>query len=164
MSTAVDDDLSSFEAVLVRMRWYHRVEVELFHTLGRWAAQPDGATLRPGARVLLGTQARLHAWHGELWRGQFPTAGQALAEEAMTGFDARSVLFPGAAGAHTAGHPEDSIDLDEGIETVYGQVLPHLGELYERHLDAASPMTDGPIMRVLTLVLASRSTWTRRPS
>ncbi len=170
MSTTVSDDLSTFEAVLVRMRWYHRIEVELFHVLGRWATQPDAAGLSPGARVLLGTQARLHAWHAELWQGQFPTAGQALAEASLTGSGARDVRFPGAPGEHAVKHREVPIEidvpigLDEGIETVYGEVLPHLGDLYERHLDDASPMTDGPIIRVLGLVLASRSTWARRPA
>ncbi|MBI1844177.1 MAG: hypothetical protein HYR89_06175 [Actinobacteria bacterium] len=153
------DDLSTFEAVMGRMSWYHRVEVELFHTLGRWATQPDGADLDPADRVLLGTQARYHAWHGELWREQFPTAGQAFAELPTTLF-AESALSP-KVGLPSLGFPNAP---NEGIEVLYDEVLPHLAGLYESHLEATSPMTDGPIVRVLHLVLATRSTWARRPA
>ncbi len=158
------DDLSTFEAVMGRISWYHRIEVELFHTLGRWATQPGAADLAPADRVLLGTQARYHAWHGELWQAQFPTAGQAFADLRTNRFG-ESDPFPNA-GFLSLGFPNvpNLPSATEGMEILYDEVLPHLAGLYESHLEAASPMTDGPILRVLHLVLATRSTWAGRPA
>ncbi len=42
----------------------------------------------------------------------------------------------------------------EKLAGVYRVVLPHQVAAYQRHLDAASAVTDGPTIRALKLVLA----------
>ncbi|MGK2957137.1 MAG: hypothetical protein ACSLFB_01765 [Acidimicrobiales bacterium] len=148
MHTFDDDDLATFEAVVHRVRWYHQVELEFFRTLGDWASSTNGPDLDPGQRVTFGIHARYHAWHSELWQAQLPTAGQAFAGLSTEPFEDRFLEVI-----------RTEKPILQRIEALYGELIPRLTGLYEAHLQGTAPMTDGPIIRVLNLVLLTKSSW-----
>lgn len=153
----VRDDLSTFESAVERIHWYYRAEAEIFAFLGHMASEDIPGGLSALERVVYATQSRYHGFHAELWRELLPTPGQAFSELATQTPDSNTVLI-GATGTS----PE--LAGESAIESLYGELLPAVAHLYEGHLSVASRMTDGPIVRVLRLVLGSRASWSERPS
>lgn len=121
---------------------YSWIESRSFEVLGGWVATVP----EPAAKLLLDEHARHHAWHAELWWDRLPeVAGMGpgpLTVPANPSIDG----FVAALAA-----PAPTI---ERLVGVYRVLHPRLVTAYAAHLEAASPITDGPTIRALTLVLA----------
>lgn len=143
------------------------IEVRLFETLGRWS----GTVSDPRARALFARQSLHHAWRAELWHDvlpalpHIPTAALVVPDEAdaevigaLEALDEPPAGHPGDAdpggdGAATAGRPGGD-DPTARLAAVYDDALPHLVGSYTDHLALTTPITDGPTIRVLRLVMA----------
>jgi len=130
---------------------YRWVESRLFEELGAWAVSVPELEVK----AVLAAHAREHAWHAELWREQLPTAG-GMTPEGLTGpaNDAVDAFFTALAGPVG---PEATI---ERLAGVYRVLLPRLIATYSAHLGLASAVCDGPVIRVLRLVMGDeREAW-----
>jgi hypothetical protein len=118
------------------------IEQRLFEILGGWVT----AVPELEAKAVLATQSYHHAWHAELWHGLLPSVPQLHAPDLVTPAD------PGTA------QQIDSLTAATGtverLSGLYEVVLPGLIAAYTDHLERATPVTDGPIIRALRLVLA----------
>jgi hypothetical protein len=123
---------------------YRWVESRLFEVLGAWALSVPELEVKP----VLAAHAREHAWHAELWLDQLPTVEgmtpESLTTSANDGIDAFFVALREADG------PGRTI---ERLVGTYRVLLPRMIAAYSAHLAAASPVCEGPVIRVLRLVL-----------
>lgn len=148
---------STLEASARRIGRYRWIEMRLFEALGGWVA----GVPELDAKALLATHSRQHGWHAELWHDLLPvrpaTAGEHPGSGASTPADPwapppddeRLAAFAAALTEPDA--PELTI---EKVVGVYRVALPHAIGTYTGHLRAASPVTDGPTIRTLRLVLS----------
>lgn len=127
-----------------RMGAYRWVESRLFEVLGAWALSVPELEVKP----VLAAHAREHAWHAELWLDQLPTVEgmtpESLTRPANEGIDA---FF----GALT--EPDGPGRTIERLVGAYRVLLPRMIAAYSAHLGMAAPVCDGPVIRVLRLVL-----------
>ena len=131
--------LSDSASLVGGYRW---IEQRLFELLGSRSA----GALHPELRVHLDGQSARHAWHASLWADRLPvrdgvsaddlTVGPPVAAEALAALD------------RTGG---TAVPLLAGL---YRVVLPRLVTGYARHLRAAAPVADGPVIRALRLVMS----------
>lgn len=127
-----------------RMGAYRWIESSLFEVLGSWVVSVPEPEVKP----ILAAHAHEHAWHAELWREQLPTAAgmtpEGLTTPANEGADAffTALVEPDSAGQTI-----------EKMVGAYRVLLPRMIAAYSAHLDGASGVCDGPVIRVLGLVL-----------
>ena len=118
------------------------IELRLFEILGAWVT----AVPELEAKAVLATQSYHHAWHAELWHGLLPSVPHLHAPDLVTPAD------PGTA------EQIDSLTAATGtverLSGLYEVVLPGLIAAYTDHLERTTPVTDGPTIRALRLVLA----------
>jgi hypothetical protein len=140
------------------------VEMRLFEILGRWS----GTVNQPRAQALLASHSHHHAWHAELWNGLLPAVPHLAVPELVAPDEADAVLIARLDALDQDGTTRDgttqndtedadangSDDADARLRAVYREALPHLVRTYSGHLDLTTPVTDGPTIRVLRLVLA----------
>ncbi|MDQ4131757.1 MAG: hypothetical protein M3179_00785 [Actinomycetota bacterium] len=123
-------------------RWF---EMRLFEVLGGWAEAEDD----PRAKLLLRAHSFRHAWHAELWERRLPVSGP-LEGSTLTvpASEEVSAVLEGltAALSRSAGI--------ERLSGLYRVVVPRLVETYTEHLERAGPVTEGPILRWLPLLVA----------
>jgi len=146
--------LGASAALLGGYRWIEHV---LYGLLGSWVTTMP----LPAVQVFLDGQSARHAWHAQLFAERLPVlagadpdgltrapepAGAVLA--ALAGHDVPST------GAGEAGSSAGPLGALPRLAGLYRVVLPRLVVTYGRHLAAASPVTDGPVIRALRLVLA----------
>ncbi|MDQ1427511.1 MAG: hypothetical protein QOK39_987 [Acidimicrobiaceae bacterium] len=123
---------------------YVWLEERLFETLGGWV--PDVAEAE--VKVHLAAGSHHHAWHALLWRERLPELREMVAEGFVVPPGARESAFVDAlAAAYTT---------VEKLVGVYRVALPRQVGIYTRHREEASPITDGPTIRALDLVLADQ--------
>jgi hypothetical protein len=120
------------------------VESRLFEVLGAWVPTVP----EPEVKAFLATHAREHAWHAELWHDQLPTAGE-LTPECLT----RPANHGIAALVTALVEPDGPGPTAERLVGAYRVLLPRMIAVYSAQLAAASPITDGPVLRALRLVL-----------
>ncbi len=152
------DAPSTLEASALRMGRYRWIEVCLFEALGGWVA----GVPELDAKALLATHSRHHGWHAELWHDLLPalpgTDGGSSGAGTPTVDWASPPGGPGdeqlAAFAAALTEPRAPELTVEKLVGVYRVALPHTIAAYTRHLRAASPVTDGPTIRTLRLVLS----------
>jgi hypothetical protein len=127
--------LLSLSQRAAQARHYAAVERRLFEVLGGWVP----TTPEPEVKLLLRAHSFRHAWHAELWEDLLP-AGTVAPEpdEALA-----AVLETTAAAKETL----------ERLMGVYRVVLPALVAAYGECREAASPVSDGPLLRALGLML-----------
>lgn len=146
------------------------IETRLFEVLGRWSQLVP----EPRARALLARQSRHHAWHAELWHDLLPAlphlsgadlvAPNDTTEAAAAALAALDELEPPGEGERLVEGPaphDAAPDADDDpaaalavLTVVHREVLPRVRAAYDEHLDHTTPVTDGPTIRVLRLVLA----------
>jgi hypothetical protein len=145
-------------ALVGEYRW---IENALYRLLGEWVTDMPIAAVQ----VMLDGQSMRHAWHAELWAERLPV---------LSGTDHDSLTVPSAPSAALfatlvgASPPNDEPGgswppaADELLSRpgalprlagLYRVVLPRLVTSYERHLRLVAPVTDGPVLRALRLVL-----------
>jgi hypothetical protein len=103
----------------------------------------------PEVKLCLGADSHHHAWHASLWRDRLPELQEMPAEGFVAppaGEWPRVETFMTALGAAPT--------TIEKLAGVYRVLVPRQAATYQRHLDGASVVTDGPAMRALQLVLA----------
>jgi hypothetical protein len=127
-----------------RVGQYRWVERSLFEILGGWVATVPEEEVR----AWLSTRSYRHAWHAELWERCLPE---------LRGIDVEALTAPANAGmerfvASLTG-AEGNGQTIERLVGIYRVLIPYLVSAYRYHLDLASPVTDGPTMRALELVL-----------
>ena len=121
---------------------YVWLEERLFEILGGWVSE----VAEPEAKLRLAADSQHHAWHAALWRERLP---------ALREIDGDELVAPGRpALVAVVAALRASPTTVEKLAGVYRVVLPHQAALYQRHLDTASAVTDGPTIRALQLVLA----------
>jgi hypothetical protein len=121
---------------------YVWVEERLFEILGGWVP----STPEPEVKLHLAAASHHHAWYASLWRDRLPELRE---------LDGESFVTPPAAGVEallaTLATAPATIERLVGL---YRVLLPHQVASYQRHLERASAITDGPTIRALTLVVA----------
>jgi hypothetical protein len=141
----------SLEASARLVGHYCWIEMRAFEILGAWTASVP----EPSVKVTLATHSRQHGWHAELWHDLLPLIGE-------TGVDA-FVAPPGRAHAtfvEAVAAPEAPELTIEKLVGAYRVLVPRLVGAYRHHLDLASPISDGPTIRALRLVLSDeRDHW-----
>jgi hypothetical protein len=141
----------SLEASARLVGHYCWIEMRAFEILGAWTASVP----EPAVKVALATHSRQHGWHAELWHDLLPVIGE-------TGVDA-FVTPPGralAAFVEVVAAPEASENTIEKLVGAYRVLVPRLVGAYRQHLDLTSPISDGPTIRALRLVLSDeRDHW-----
>lgn len=120
---------------------YRWIEQRLFELLGRWGAEATP----PELRVHLDAQSARHAWHASLWADRLPVRDGVSADELTAA--------PPVAARVLALLDESRSDAAPLMAGLYRVVLPRLVTGYTRHLGATSPVSDGPVIRALRLVL-----------
>jgi len=112
----------------------------LFEILGGWVASVP----EPEVKLAVAAQAAHHGWHATLWAERLPS---------LHDVDPASWVVPAsgveAAIARLAG-ADGSVDRLVGVHRV---LLPRLSAAHAEHLDACSPVADGPTLRTLRFVL-----------
>jgi hypothetical protein len=121
---------------------YVWLEERLFEILGAWVP----SVAEPEVKLHLAADSQQHAWHASLWRDRLPALRELAAEEFVA--PAAPLWEAGVAALRAA---PTTI---ERLAGVYRVVLPRQVAAYQRHLEDASPVTDGPTIRALQLVLA----------
>lgn len=114
-------------------------EEALFARLGRWAVDETDHE----AKLLFAGHAHHHAWHASLLRERTPSVGVALRDEGFDGPLPLDVL-------------DSCVGTLERVVGVYVVVGPARVGDYERALASLRWPSDGPVMRVLGLVLADQ--------
>jgi hypothetical protein len=124
------------------------VERRLFEVLGGWVPTVED----PEAKLLLRVHSFQHAWHAGLFGGLGRSVGPAVWANGEASGGAR---LAGVAAAVDAMATLDGTVVR--LVAAYRVVLPYLVETYRDVTAAASP-ADGPLRRVLSLVLADDET------
>jgi hypothetical protein len=118
-----------------------------FEILGAWTASVP----EPEVKAVVATHSRQHGWHAELWHDLLPVIGEAGSERFVEPPNAALVGFIDALREPDA--PELTV---EKLVGAYRVLLPRTVAVYRHHLAGASPISDGPMIRALRLVLSDQ--------
>lgn len=122
-------------------RW---LDARLFEILGGWVATiPE-----PEVKIAVAVQSHHHGWHATLWGERLPTlhhVDPASWVAPAPGMEAAMDWLAGVTG---------TIERLVGVSRV---LLPRMSAGHTRHLDAASPVADGPTIRTLRQVLSDET-------
>ncbi len=131
---------------------HHWVEMRLFEVMGGWVQ----AVPELEVKIHLHTESHRHAWHADLWRPSLAgPPGSAEGRRVPPGDGTERVLDALGALDGTTGTLEKLVGL-------YRVVLPRRIATCRRHRESASPVRDGPAMRVLDLVVGDEEADRRR--
>jgi hypothetical protein len=135
------------------------VAARLFEMTGRWSTSVDD----PRARAWLGAASRRYGWHAELWHGLLPAVPHLAVDELVSPPDVLAPLLAeldgldGLAGAEDADRAGSDAPVDgrtARLADLTDRVLEAAIDELEQHRDVTTPISDGPTLRVLSLVLA----------
>jgi hypothetical protein len=137
----------SLEASARRIGHYCWIEMRAFEILGEWIA----AVPEPAVKAALATHSRQHGWHAGVWHDLLPAIGE-------TGVDSYIAPASPALGpfVEALAAPQAADLTIEKLVGAYRVLLPHTAVAYGDHLDHASPISDGPAIRALRLVLSDQ--------
>jgi hypothetical protein len=145
---------------------YRWLEHRLFEITGVWSALAHD----PLVRLHLFEASHQHAWHAELWADRLPMLADADADSLTVPYGPAAAPFvsalattatgslppastePSTPDAPSDGHSASSADVAR-LAALYRIAVPRLVSTYGRHRERANPVTDGPTIRALTLVL-----------
>lgn len=133
-----------------RVRAYRVVEAALFELLGAWVR----TARHPEVKLCLFDHAARHGDHARLWEELVPVVGPPPLPAPAEAPEAR--LAPFLAALAEPGEGDDDGDgraTVEALAAVYEVAVSALVAAYAEHLAAASDVSDGPLVRALTLVL-----------
>lgn len=118
-------------------RW---LDARLFEILGGWVASVP----EPQVKVAFASQSHHHGWHAGLWGERLPTLHDVDPATWVAPAPGLEEVMDFLAGA------TDTIDRLVGVSRV---LLPRMSAAHTRHLQVASPVSDGPTLRTLRQVL-----------
>ncbi len=121
---------------------YVWLERRLFEVLGGWVP----STADPRAKLAFQAHAGHHAWHAELWMERCPRLPH-LEPRAL-------VVAPDPGLADLFDRLAHCPDLAQRLASAYEMLVPQLIDSYSLHLQRASRVSEGPVVRALELVLA----------
>jgi hypothetical protein len=138
-TTADETAALSFEDSARRVGAYRFVEHRLFEVTGAWAVGGGDAVVSVHASEM----SLQHAWHAELWEERLPAVAWADHERLTAAPDAVAAALDELAAAD---------DPASRLAGLYRSLLPRLLITYDEHAAVTVPVTDGPVIRALTLV------------
>ena len=149
--------LGASAALIGEYRW---IEHALYRLLGQWVSDTPLAAVQ----LHLDAQSMRHSWHAELWGDRLPVLAGFDPDEVSRPSPPTVAMFATLTGAPppvdgpspswpTAEDPPDRPGALPRLAGLYRVVLPRLVTGYQRHLDLAEAVTDGPVIRTLRLVL-----------
>lgn len=143
----------TIHAAAVRLGAYRWVEHRLFELTGTWAAAPG---LVDVARVHLFESSAQHAWHAQLWADRLPVLAGVDPDGLTRPVGARAAALLDALEPAEVPEPDPGAEAARGVRFVAGltaEVLPRLLGSYREFGRRLVPVTDGPSIRALTLVV-----------
>lgn len=143
----------TIRAAAVRLGAYRWVEQRLFELTGAWAGAPG---LGDAARVHLFEASAQHAWHAQLWADRLPVLAGVDPERLTRPVGGWAPALLAALEPGKVPEPNPGAEEARGLRFVAGlavEVLPRLVGSYRRFERRLVPVTDGPSIRALTLVL-----------
>jgi hypothetical protein len=133
------------------------VEARLFEVTGRWSGTVD----EPRTRALLGRQSRHHAWHVQLWHDLLPALPHLGPSQLVASGEDGAEMIAALEGLDDEADDDVDDTPEAGTDAAVARLtalvrdaVPALERAYEDHLARTAPLTDGPTVRVLRLVLA----------
>jgi hypothetical protein len=149
--------LGASAALIGEYRW---IEHALYALLGQWVTDTPLAAVQ----LHLDGQSMRHSWHAELWGDRLPVLAGFDPDEVTRPSPPTAALFAALTGSlpsvdgsspswPTAEDPSDRPGALPRLAGLYRVVLPRLVTGYQRHLDLAVSVTDGPVIRTLRLVI-----------
>ncbi len=136
--------LDQLAAIAGGYRWF---EHSLFELTGTWAATAHA----PAARVHLDEVSLQHAWHADLWGDRVPVLDRIDPDRLLRPpAPAFGTLVGAMAELTQAGRGDADV---RRLAALYRVAIPRLLATYDQHLRETSPASDGPVIRVLRLVL-----------
>jgi hypothetical protein len=139
----------TLEEAAVRHGAYRWTERRLFELTGAWAAAPG---LPDEARILCFEASAQHAWHAELWEARLPVL-PGVDHERYTRPLGQAVEPLLASLAPGAWDGEDEAAGRRFVAGLARVVLPLLLVSYRGFGERLAPVSDGPGIRALTLVV-----------
>ncbi len=121
---------------------YAYLERRGFEILGGWTVE----VADPVAKAMVDRHAQHHAWRAGQWWDRLPMVAHLERDALIAPPPTPAVAMVDALGglASTVGR----------LAGAYRVALPRLAATYRSHLETASPVADGPIIRTLRMVLA----------
>ena len=139
-------ELDRLAAVVGGYRWF---EHSLFELTGRWAATADA----PAAQVHLDEVSLQHAWHADLWADRVPVLDRVDPEELVRPLVPAGGALVGAMAELTAPDSPPALLDVRRLAALYRVAVPRILVTYDQHLRRAVPVSDGPVIRALRLVI-----------
>jgi len=116
----------------------------MFEILGGWVA----TVAEPEVKIAFATQASHFGWHTTLWGERLPW---------LHGVESLSWVAPAPGVEPAVALLAEASHTVERLVGVHRVLLPRLIAAHSDHLDSASPVTDGPMIRTLRLVLTDEA-------
>jgi hypothetical protein len=136
----------SLERTATLVGAYLWIELRSFELLGGWVQ--SSADLE--VKLSFAEQSHHHAWHARLWAHRFPVVSHLVRDQyCVSPGRSWSVLFDQLSDPQTG--------TAERLIGAYHLLLPAKLGLYQQHLEAASPVADGSLIRSLRQVIADES-------
>lgn len=135
-------------ALIGAYRW---TELQLFSLTGSWVHDCDD----PETRVHLDLVSGEHGWHAEIWEERLPVVdgmdAQALTRPSGSALEPLFSSVPAAVAevASSTGAAAGALRM----AVLYRVLVPRLLATYEHHLRHSAPVSDGPTIRALRIVL-----------
>jgi hypothetical protein len=127
-----------------RVGSYQWLEMCCFEILGSWVKTiPENPV-----KLRLGADCYHHSWHAQLWQQRLPELRELPSEQFVSPSSPEVEAFMAA-----VAEPQDRDQTLEKLVGVYRVLLPYKISLYTDHLRKASAVSDGPIIRSLSLAL-----------
>ncbi len=120
------------------------IEMRLFEAIGAWVTSVPELEVK----AVLAAQSHHHAWHAELWHGLLPSIPDLRTADLVAPADEATRAI-----ADSLAEPLGPGETVARLERLYRDVVPGLIATYRDHLDRTTPVTDGPTIRALHLVL-----------
>jgi hypothetical protein len=120
------------------------IEMRLFEAIGAWVTSVPELEVK----AVLAAQSHHHAWHAELWHGLLPSIPDLRTADLVAPADEATRAI-----ADSLAEPLGPGETVARLARLYRDVVPGLIATYRDHLDRTTPVTDGPTIRALHLVL-----------
>jgi hypothetical protein len=134
----------SLEEMARRVGGYQWLEMQMFEILGSWVKTiPENPV-----KLRLGADCYHHSWHAEMWQQRLPELREMPIDRLVAPFSPQIAACVEAV-RETQGQDQTL----EKLVGAYRVLVPYKISMYTDHLRKASPVSDGPIIRILTLAL-----------